>query len=345
MGTPDAPVGNCQALGATGAFYRRQPNPRVVAGRQFTDGARDTTVENPDLVWDPAGNTWHLYYESDHGTFGGSTVKVIRHATSTDLATWTFDDVPTLMNGTQPTVVVDGSGVFHMLFSDGVSFHAATSSDGTSFTNASTVVTPADVYPGATMATIADPEMVLADGTYHLWLTSLASNGSTLTAKGVAHMTSSNGTTWTVDQAPVTTLLRQSAVPTSGGSHPTAIYDEVHCRFELWLSSDVAADTNAQPIASTSKTAGWWHASSTNGTSWTTSYQQTRDLVWDDTANGEHLGLFQGADVGVRSTGRYLLYPAADNQNVPSGATLQTGSGAVPGVMTLNLATRDAPPS
>ena len=35
--------------------------------------------------------------------------------------------------------------------------------------------------------------------------------------------------------------------------------------------------------------AGIWHASSTNGTSWTINYSQLRDLPWDNTAAGEHL--------------------------------------------------------
>ena len=40
--TPDAPMGQCQALGATGQFYRRDPNPRLVAGSHtFGDAKLD----------------------------------------------------------------------------------------------------------------------------------------------------------------------------------------------------------------------------------------------------------------------------------------------------------------
>jgi hypothetical protein len=51
-----------------------------------------------------------------------------------------------------------------------------------------------------------------------------------------------------------------------------------------------------------------------------------------------------GADVARRGTGRYMVYPAADDENVPTGSTLPTQAGNVAGVVTLNLATRDAPP-
>jgi hypothetical protein len=51
-----------------------------------------------------------------------------------------------------------------------------------------------------------------------------------------------------------------------------------------------------------------------------------------------------GADIAIKSTGRYMLYTGFDDQGVPSGSTLPTRTGSTSGVMTLNLATRDAPP-
>ena len=69
-----------------------------------------------------------------------------------------------------------------------------------------------------------------------------------------------------------------------------------------------------------------------------------RDLTWDSTASGEHLGLLTGADVAQKGTGRYMIYVGFDDQNVPMDSYLPTASSFVAGVMTLNLATRDAPP-
>jgi hypothetical protein len=106
----------------------------------------------------------------------------------------------------------------------------------------------------------------------------------------------------------------------------------------MWLSNDQAADTTG---TITGATAGYWHATSTNATSWSIEYQQLRDVVWAQAENGEHLGLRPGADVASKNGGRYMLYTGFDNQNVPTNSTLPTSTGTTSGVMTLNLATRD----
>src|SRR5262245_46458709 len=69
----DVPVGSpdtsqtCMPQSAVGSFYRRQPNPRFIAGTHtFSDAKLDTAIADPDLRWD--GSTWHLYYQSPHGT-------------------------------------------------------------------------------------------------------------------------------------------------------------------------------------------------------------------------------------------------------------------------------------
>src|SRR6185369_1013366 len=114
--TPDAPnqmadaALTCLPQSAVGSFYRRQPNPRFIAGRAFSDGAKDTAITDPDLRWD--GSVWHLYYSSPHGTtFDPPGPLIIRHATSSDLATWTFDDTPALnVSGVrEPSVVYNAN--------------------------------------------------------------------------------------------------------------------------------------------------------------------------------------------------------------------------------------------
>lgn len=376
-GAVDAPdaAQTCQPQGAIGSFYRRQPNPRFIAGTHvFGDGKLDTAVADPDLRWDDASQLWHLYYQSPHGaTFDPPGPQVIRHATSPDLAAWTFDDAPSLAVGASgwdrthaetPSVAYNPDAPAdrrYLLLYSGASgtlggwtfpayaIGAAFSADGKTFTRAQTspVLTGAAVYPGAGGAIVADPEVVYVNGTYHVWFSSFACTGAscaTVDAFGIGHATSSDGLQWTVDAAPVLSLLRASADRTTGGQQPSVIYDAAHCKWEMWLTSDLPAENDNQPIEFNNMV-GAWHATSTNGTSWTINYAQQRDLTWDGTSAGEHLGLLTGADVAAKGTGRYMTYVGFDDQNVPTGSYLpdRTTTGYRAGVMTLNVATRDAP--
>jgi hypothetical protein len=367
----DAPVQQCLPQGAVGAFYRREPNPKLIAGTHtFTDGKLDTAIADPDLVWD--GSTWHLYYQSPHGTsFTSAGPQVIRHATSPDLSMWTFDDAPALTittgwdssNVEMPTVVYDPNAPadrrFVMMYAGasqafphpnytfadyavGIAF----SSDGRTFTragNAGKVLDASQVYGSSMDGFVADPDLVLVNGTYHLWFSSFGCSGTncaTIDAYGIAHATSTDALTWTIQEAPVRSLLRVSSMLNTGYPQPTVVYDDVHCRWELWMS-DNSSDT-AQPVDSNNMT-GVLHATSANGISWTK--DSTRDLTWDSSKNGEALGLRRGADVALKGTGRYMVYVGFDDQSVPSGSVLPArAGGTVPGVFTLNVATRDAPP-
>ena len=140
-------------------------------------------------------------------------------------------------------------------------------------------------------------------------------------------------------------LLRTSAL-TSGGQQPSVIYDSIHCKWEMWLRSDAAADVANQPV-SFNNMAGVYKADSTDGVNWNVNYAFNRDLAWmpaDPNAGGEDLGLLTGADVGMNGNGRLMLYVGFDDDNVPSGFALPLrAGGATPGVFTLNVATRDLP--
>jgi hypothetical protein len=242
----------------------------------------------------------------------------------------------------------------------GFAIGAAFSGDGQTFTRVPAsesphgedglVLTGADVYPGVLAALVSDPDVVYLGGTYHMWFSSFACSGTTTcdatTANGIGHATSSDGVHWTVAEAPVRSLLHQSADLTTGGDKPSVIYDDVHCKFELWLTSDVPSDVANQP-ANEGNMAGVWHATSNDGLSWTINYNGTRDLVWNSITPdaGEHLGLSRGADIAAKSTGRYMVYTGFDDQNVPPGFVVYDHSaspGYRPGVITLDLATRDA---
>ncbi len=342
MQNADAPT--CQPLSAVGSFYRRTPNPRLVAGgHTYTDNSVDSQLIDPDLSWD--GSTWHLYYVSPSGTFASPGSPQTRHATSTDLATWTYQDTPSLVGAVEPTVAKKPDGSYLMIYSSGTGLMSATSATASgTFGSATPVLTASDVYPNASGARLGDPELVIVGSTYHLWFSSQDCANPTCTKKGIGHATSSDGTTWTLDIAPVPSLLRASADPSTGGIAPSVVYDEPHCRWEMWLAKDSPLTENDNQPTEDDNMVGVYHATSTNGTSWTVSYTQIRDLVWDNTAAGEHLGMRAGADVALKSSGRYLVYTGYDDQNVPPNATLTTRTGTTAGVMTLNLATRDAPP-
>jgi hypothetical protein len=378
---PDTPISQCQPISAVGAFYRRAPNPRLIAGTHtYTDGQVDVGISDPDLRWDEASQLWHVYFHAPHAmNFGSPITGMIRHATSPDLLTWTIDETPSLVaasdvdawdhgNTETPSVIFDAANQRYLLYYSGsngnlpgysfpgYSIGVATSTDGKTFTRLPAadsphgkdglVLTGADVFPGTSGAIVADPEIAYVGGVYHLWFSSFNCGGTNcqqVLAFGISHATSTDGIHWMTKEAPVRTLLRASIDPKSGGQQPSVIYDELHCRWEMWLTSDAAGDTDAQPVMF-NNSAGVWHAISNDGVSWDASFTGMRDLAWRSTEAGEHLGLLTGADVAAKSTGRYMLYSGFDDQNVPSGFYLPSRpTGAQPGVMTMNLATRDAP--
>jgi hypothetical protein len=241
--------------------------------------------------------------------------------------------------------------------SPGYAIGAAFSADGVAFTRVPAAASPhgqeglvltgAQVYPAATGAIVSDPELALVGGVYHLWFSSLACSGAncaSVTDLGVGHATSQDGIAWTLDEAPVRSLLRSFGDRRSGGRKPAVVHDEARCRFELWLTNDAAGDVAAQPVA-LDNTAGVYLAESTDGRAWSVRYDRPRDLLWSAAAAGEGLGLGAGGDVAQNGRGRLMIYAGYDDEGVPAGATLPDRAGGPPrpGVMTLNVATRDMP--
>lgn len=385
----DAPQGNCQAQGAIGQFIRRAGNPRVLPGTTFLDGKLDIHIADPDVHWDATAQKWVAYWAAGHGTMytGDPNMKaVIRRAESADRMTWTIDDVPVFSQATgatawdrvnteTPTVIYNPAAPpsrrYLMLYSgsDGpfvtgtfanYQIGAAFSADGTSFTRVTAaesphgkeglVLTGKQVYPTGSDGIVADPDLALVDGIYHLFFSSFSCSGAncaTTDTFGIAHATSADGITWTIKEAPVRSLLKTSAL-TSGGQQPSVLYDAVHCRWEMWVRSDASSDVAAQPV-DFNNMAGVYKAESTDGESWNINYAFNRDLAWlpaDPNGGGEDLGLLTGADVGMNGNGRLMLYVGFDDDNVPNGFALPNRApmtGYRSGVFTLNVATRDLP--
>jgi len=384
----DAPPSSCQSQGAIGQFIRRAGNPRVLPGTTFMDGKLDIHIADPDVHFDPATQRWVAYWAAGHGATytDPNMVAVIRRATSADRMTWTIDDAPVFAQSTvagawdrvnteTPTVIYNPAAPpsrrYLMLYSgsDGpfqtgafanYQIGAAFSADGRSFTRVPAVESPHNkdglvltgkqVYPTGSDGIVADPEVALVDGIYHLFFSSFSCSGASCANTdtfGVAHATSADGITWTIKEAPVRSLLRTSAL-TSGGQQPSVIYDPIHCKWEMWLRSDSATDVMNQPV-DFNNMAGVYKADSTDGINWNVNFAFNRDFAWaptDPNSGGEDLGLLTGADVAMNGNGRLMLYVGFDDDNVPSGFALpnrapQTGARA--GVFTLNVATRDLP--
>ncbi|MGE3767847.1 MAG: hypothetical protein AB7L94_36670 [Kofleriaceae bacterium] len=375
----------CENQGAIGQFNRRAGNPRVLPGTTFLDGKLDIHIADPDVRWDAATSTWEAYWAAGHGSsyMASDLVPVIRRATSVDRMTWTIDDAPVLSapadtnawdhgNTETPTVVYNPNAPadrrYLLMYSGsnqtfpGYSFPdyaigAAFSADGKTFTRvpasesphgkAGLVLEGSQVHPAGADGIVADPELVLVGDTYHLFFSSFTCHGAscaTVDTYGVSHATSSDGIHWTIEAAPIRSLLRSSAL-TSGGAQPSVIYDAVHCKWEMWLKSDAAADVMDQPV-DFNNMAGVYKAESTDGLSWTVNYNFARDLTWMPDEPGEGLGLLTGVDVAMNGNGRLMLYVGFDDQNVPNGFVLPRrapATGTVPGVFALNVATRDLP--
>jgi hypothetical protein len=204
------------------------------------------------------------------------------------------------------------------------------------------VLTGAQAFPGTTSAIAGDPEVVFVDGTYHLWFSGFGCTGvncATVTDRGVSYATSTDGITWTIVAAPVKSLLRASADDTTGGQRPSVLYDAAHCKWEMWMTNDLPADTASQPVLD--NTAGVWKAESLDGKSWSVFFTGQRDLAWNAAApaTGERLGLSAGADVAQSATGRAMIYVGFDDQSVPAGYTLPGNpSGTVSGVKLIGSA-------
>ncbi len=379
---PDAFV--CQSIGALPAFQRLGGNPSMVAGEHiFTDLQVDTSIADPSLSWSDAAQVFDLYYATRHATtYADAGVQEIRHAQSADLSGFSLDDEPSLVanpdpdawdniNTETPTVVFNPTAPpaqrYLMMYSGAngpfayesgfpnYAIGAAFSEDGKHFARitadqsphgqAGLVLTGQDAYPTAIGAIVADPELALVDGTYHLFFSSYACGGAGClpTAYGIGHATSTDGIHWTVAEAPVASLLFDPSDPVSGGAQPSVIYDPVHCLWEMWIS-DSPTDTAAQPVQFNNM-AGPWHATSTDGVTWTPDYAgMTRDLIWSSIAPGEDRGLLTGPDVAIDGDARYMAYVGFSDQDVPADFYLpdMSPAGFEPAVMTLDIATRGA---
>lgn len=363
-------------------LVRDAHNPVLRPGLEV-DGQTDWLIADPDIHWDAGEERLVLYYQAPHGErFTDTLRQAIRRATSADGASWAVSETAALSaaddedawdheNTETPSVATaDGgamAGTTVMVYSgangilSGQSFAeyaigVATSDDGETFTRISAsdsshgeaglALTFSDVYPDSDAGVLADPEIVFHDGLWHLWFSSFAcSDGcSRVDAYGIAHASSEDAVHWTVDaDAPLSGLLHDPGVASTGGSQPSVLWDADRCQWELWMTSDLEGATDAQPV-SFNNASGFYRATSADGVAWEVDLD-SQELSWEASAPGEDMGLLTGADATVTPDGRLLAYVGFTAEDVPEGFLLPVRSsydpaGYAAGMTVLNLAWR-----
>lgn len=220
----------------------------------------------------------------------------------------------------------------------------ASSSDGRTFTRVASADSPygkagltlmvQDVFPAyyplVQDGVVADPDVVLKDGVYHLWMSSI---GLTTTgeyvAAGMSYATSTNGINWSPAPVnPLPTLTRNSfTFPV----HPGVLWNHSQGYFEMWYKCDTDSELEQLPTQE-SGMVGYWHAISLNGEEWITYYNQGRDFTGDRSYAFESYNLMAVGDVVLKDGDYYLYYPAYGTNKVPAYM--------IPPVWAVNLAIR-----
>jgi hypothetical protein len=188
----------------------------------------------------------------------------------------------------------------------------------------------------ATDGVLADPSVVLIDGTFHLWMSSYAESAPHAPlAYGISHATSTDGIHWT-------DLRPNPLASLNGGAAPTVVWNASACFYEMWFSRDTPADKAAVPAAYF-ETLGFWHAISGDAVTWTVPGTK-RDLTWDPDAGFEAYGPIVGPTALLEDAGYRFYYVAWGKGTFPPGFLVplqDAGLASWPtGGLLLNLATR-----
>jgi hypothetical protein len=196
--------------------------------------------------------------------------------------------------------------------------------------------------PGLTGGVVADPEVQLIQGTYHLWFSSFAHDAENkILAFGVSHATSADGVHWIPSPGNPIPSLRNAG--NAGGQQPSVAWNPVLARWEMWFTSD--SEDEASQIPSTFNPAlGFWMAASADGITWKVDYGAARDVYWRPDSPYEEFGLLTGAEVVIADGVRHLFYTGWGSVNVPEGflVPLRDRRGYAPAVLSLIHAVKDA---
>jgi hypothetical protein len=361
----------------------RDAAPILTAGAWGDDGWQDHSIADPDVLYDPAEEIWHLWYQTARGKkyVSDENVMVIRHAQSTDAsADWIVDPEPALelpedpsawdaTHSETPSIVYDPnapadrrykmyySGASRMLdlgFPD-YQIGLAISADGRAFrrlpesespySRAGLVLRVEDALAevrGIAGGVVADPEIQLIGGIYHLWFSSFAHDAkNNILAFGISHAASVDGIHWIPSPGNPIPSLRNAQ--NAGGQQPSVAWNPVRGRYEMWFTSDT--DEEKEGIPSTFNPAlGFWMAASADGITWAVDYSAARDVYWRPDSPYEAFGLLTGADVVIADGVRHLFYTGWGGVSVPDGflVPVRDRRGYVPAVLSLFHSVKNA---
>lgn len=296
---------------------------------------------DPCALWDERAQKWRVYwtfwdwYAEEHDQMAAG----IFGATSADgknfvpLDTLALEQQGTFDTGSVETcdvVMVDdpensGSKLYYMYYSasilddhDEPCFHQvglAISRDGERFTPLSAerskdgipglLFSVGDVLGGIddTENFIADPTVVVVDGTFHMWTLCVElvpePNG------GICYHTSHDGISWS-HHGVISGLNRACAI------QPTVFRNPRKDRFEMYVVMDTPEEEAEIHDMATNlelRVSAFYHATSIDGLTWTES--SSDPAFFEDTSyQSENRGLATGADAEYKDGVVYLYYPS-----------------------------------
>jgi hypothetical protein len=189
---------------------------------------------------------------------------------------------------------------------------------------------------------VADPEVQLIDGVYHLWFSSFAHDAkNNILAFGISHAASEDGIHWIPSPGNPVPGLRNAQ--NAGGQQPSVAWNPLQERYEMWFTSD--ADYEREGIPSAFNPAlGFWMAASADGIAWSVDYGAARDFYWRPDSPHEEYGLLTGVDVVIVDGVRHLFYTGWGGINVPDGflVSVRDRREFVPAVLSLIHAVKNA---
>jgi hypothetical protein len=197
------------------------------------------------------------------------------------------------------------------------------------------VILGRDVFPaalGVADGLVADPEIVVSQGEYHLFFSSLAVDGNaTPLAFGVSSARSMDGIHWKFSNTnPIATI--------NGSAHPSVVWNETTNEWEMFFARDSDEDKSQIPSVF-NPMFGIFRSTSSDLQTWSPPTSM-RDFVWDNTQENEIYGLVAAGDMSMVNGEHRYYYPAWSKNNVPDGFLVPTKTGTLPAVMGINLAIR-----
>ena len=154
---------------------------------------------------------------------------------------------------------------------------------------------------------VADPEVVIVDGVWHLFSSSFAvdENYSPI-AFGISHATSTDGIHW----------VSGANNPVIGGQQPSVIWDG--SRFEIFYNGD-SEEEKAELPSKFNVIGNISHSYSTDGPNGEmfTSSDPNHIFSWDAGFAYERYAWLTGADVVLREDGYWLFYTGFSDVNPP----------------------------